>query len=328
MDDVQRGRMERNRQSALLRLHAQNLHNGGDQHSEACEQGASHSQPNSSNEILAPNSLDAFECTNTNEVSSPDVEVGEEVPRLLPKRLRVDTSLTQSTLSSSLAIMRPSQDFDYLIAIDFEATCDNSMILHPQEIVEFPAILVNLVTRKFEAVFHTFVKPVYHPKLTDFCKRFLGIQQDQVDNGVLLGKALKMFDAWLEENEVKNKRFVVATWSDWDCRTMLDSECLYKGLQKPLYFNRWINLKIPHREIYGNVRANFKQSVELMGLKFEGRPHSGLDDAKNTAYLALELIRRGTRLRVTGWLKGYDLNGSKSAFPLSKKRKKRAFAPK
>lgn len=60
----------------------------------------------------------------------------------------------------------------------------------------------------------------------------------QVDNGVLLGKALKMLDAWLEENEVKSKRFVVATWSDWDCRTMLDSECLYKGLQKPLYFNR------------------------------------------------------------------------------------------
>lgn len=193
--------MERNRQTALLRLRAQNLHNpkrngGNDQHSiaEAFEQGVSHSQPNSQSEILAPNSLDAFECTSATclDEASSDVEVGEE-PRLLPslsKRPRVDTKLTQSTLSSSLGIMKPSQDFDYLIAIDFEATCDKNLTLYPQEIVEFPAILVNLVTRQIEAVFHRFVKPMYHPKLTDFCKRFLGIQQDQVSYEPLSGKRL------------------------------------------------------------------------------------------------------------------------------------------
>jgi len=184
-------RMERNRQTALLRLHARNLDNGGDQHSipEAYEQEASHSQPDSQSEILTPNSLDAFGGTITDEASS-DVEVGEEEPRLLPKRPRLDTKLTQSVLSSSLGITKPSQDFDYLIAIDFEATCDSSMTLHPQEIVEFPAILVNLVTRQIEAVFHTFVKPVYHPRLTDFCKRFLGIQQDQVSCEPLSWKRL------------------------------------------------------------------------------------------------------------------------------------------
>jgi inhibitor of KinA sporulation pathway (predicted exonuclease) len=95
-----------------------------------------------------------------------------------------------------------------------------------------------------------------------------------------------------------------------------------------LWIGRWINLKIPHRQIYGNVKANFKQSVELMGRKFEGRPHSGLDDAKNTAYLALELIQRGIRLRVTGCLKGHVLDeASKVAPPWSKKRKNPAFTP-
>lgn len=57
-----------------------------------------------------------------------------------------------------------------------------------------------------------------------------------------------------------------------------------------------------------------------MGLTFEGRPHSGLADAKNTAYMALEMIRRGTRLRVTGWLKAPGVEPSKPAFP--KRRKK------
>lgn len=54
-----------------------------------------------------------------------------------------------------------------------------------------------------------------------------------------LGKALAMHDAWLEEKGVKNNRFVVATWSDWDCKVMLESECKWKCLQKPPYFNRY-----------------------------------------------------------------------------------------
>jgi ERI1 exoribonuclease 2 len=37
-------------------------------------------------------------------------------------------------------------------------------------------------------------------------------------------------------------------------------------------------------------------------LKWNGRAHCGLDDAFNTARLALELIRRGTNLTITGSL--------------------------
>ncbi|KAG0584467.1 hypothetical protein KC19_3G212200 [Ceratodon purpureus] len=342
MDDSQRERMERNRETAILRLRARELGNGvGDgggkrSISEGSELGLQGDSDVGRSEVVFvscdANSGDALKGTSAacSDEASDDVGVGD-VPRLprVSKRPEMSSKYTQSILSSSLGIAKSCQDFDYLVAIDFEATCDNSVTLCPQEIVEFPAILVNLETRQIDSVFHTFVKPVYHPKLTEFCKRFLGIKQEQVDNGVLLGKALQMHDAWLEENNVKHKRFVVATWSDWDCRTMLESECLYKGLQKPLYFNRWINLKIPHRQIYGNVKANFKQSVELMGRKFEGRPHSGLDDAKNTAYLALELIRRGIRLRVTGWIKGHALDGAtKVALPWSKKRKNPALTSK
>ena len=92
----------------------------------------------------------------------------------------MSTKYRQLTLSSSLGVAKSFQEFDYLVAIDFEATCDNKLTLCPQEIIEFPAILVNLETRKIDAVFHTFVKPVYHPKLTEFCKRFQGVKQDQV----------------------------------------------------------------------------------------------------------------------------------------------------
>lgn len=72
------------------------------------------------------------------------------------------------------------QDFQYFVVIDFEATCDKERKPHPQEIIEFPSVLVNSVTGQLEASFQTYVRPVYHQLLTDFCKELTGIQQIQV----------------------------------------------------------------------------------------------------------------------------------------------------
>lgn len=59
-----------------------------------------------------------------------------------------------------------------------------------------------------------------------------------MDTGVPLNVALGMHDRWLEGNGIKHKRFAVVTWGDWDCRTMLESECRFKRIPKPPYFNR------------------------------------------------------------------------------------------
>lgn len=73
-----------------------------------------------------------------------------------------------------------TQDFQYFVVIDFEATCDAGTRLSPQEIIEFPSVLVNGVTGRLEGHFQAYIRPVYHPVLTDFCKELTGIQQSQV----------------------------------------------------------------------------------------------------------------------------------------------------
>jgi ERI1 exoribonuclease 2 len=60
----------------------------------------------------------------------------------------------------------------------------------------------------------------------------------QVDRGVPLSEALLMHDKWLEDKGIKNKNFAIVTWSNWDCRIMLESECRFKRIRKPPYFNR------------------------------------------------------------------------------------------
>ncbi|KAK6141188.1 hypothetical protein DH2020_025071 [Rehmannia glutinosa] len=175
------------------------------------------------------------------------------------------------------------QDFEYFVVMDFEATCDKDRPPFPQEIIEFPSVIVGSATGQLEACFQTYVRPTCNRILTDFCKDLTGIQQVQVDRGVTLSEALVSHDQWLEKSGIKNTNFAVVTWSDWDCRVMLESECRYKNIPKPPYFNRWINLKVPFHDIFGMERCNLKQAVEKAGLAWEGRLHCGLDDAKNTA---------------------------------------------
>ena len=68
--------------------------------------------------------------------------------------------------------------FDYLVVIDFEATCfgrDNTEFC--QEIIQFPAVLVDLDTLSITDEFCKFVKPVVNPTLTEYCTNLTGITQ-------------------------------------------------------------------------------------------------------------------------------------------------------
>uniref|UniRef100_A0A7N0UH35 GRF-type domain-containing protein n=1 Tax=Kalanchoe fedtschenkoi TaxID=63787 RepID=A0A7N0UH35_KALFE len=188
------------------------------------------------------------------------------------------------------------------ISCNFEATCDKEKSPHPQEIIEFPSVLVNSMTGQMEDFFQTYVRPTCNQHLTDFCKELTGIQQIQVDKGVLLGDALLLHDRWLEEKGIKQTNFAVVTWSNWDCRVMLESECRFKRIPKPTYFNRWINLKVPFHEVFNGARCNLREAVQMAGLAWEGRAHCGLDDAKNTARLLTYMMHRGFKFYITNSL--------------------------
>ncbi|XBJ04811.1 hypothetical protein VPH35_023690 [Triticum aestivum] len=195
------------------------------------------------------------------------------------------------------------QAFDYFVVLDFEATCEKGARIYPQEIIEFPSVLVDGATGDLDpAEFRTYVRPQYHPALTDFCRDLTGIRQADVDGGVPLAEALRLHAAWLRASAWARSGgcFAVVTWGDWDLRTMLESECRFKDLAKPPCFNHWINLKIPFAAAMGGGRwAALRSAVEAAGLEWEGRAHCGLDDARNTARLLVELMRRGVQLSIT-----------------------------
>ncbi|XP_034478686.1 ERI1 exoribonuclease 2-like isoform X2 [Drosophila innubila] len=226
---------------------------------------------------------------------------------------------TKKSRKSKQLAMQP---YSYVIAVDFEATCWEKQA-PPQwreaEIIEFPAVLVNLKTGKIEAEFHKYVMPIESPRLSTYCTELTGIEQKTVDTGVPLQTALMMFHEWLRK-ELRSRNLLLpktnksnilgncafVTWTDWDFGICLHKECTRKRMRKAPYFNQWIDVRAVYREWYKYRPCNFSDALSHVGLAFEGRAHSGIDDAKNLGALMCKMVRDGALFSITKDLTPYQ----------------------
>ncbi|XP_052366513.1 ERI1 exoribonuclease 2-like [Oncorhynchus keta] len=224
------------------------------------------------------------------------------------KKLAKQLGFVRKRSQSSTGQKKPltsNQIFPYLIVIDFESTCWRERNSYGQEIIEFPAVLLNTSTGQVESEFHTYVQPQEHPVLSDFCTELTGITQQQVEAGVPL---LICYSFCLQQQGTPGTRAPVAeqrpcafvTWSDWDLGVCLLYECNTEaGLHKPAVLNSWIDLRATYRLFYNRKPKGLNGALQDLGIQFSGREHSGLDDARNTAHLAWKMMRDGSVMKIT-----------------------------
>ena len=81
------------------------------------------------------------------------------------------------------------------IIFDLEATCQEGKRITPQEIIEIGAVAI--VDGKKQSTFQTFIQPVAHPKLTDFCTQLTSITQEDVDSAPTYPDAIEDFLLWI-----------------------------------------------------------------------------------------------------------------------------------
>lgn len=185
--------------------------------------------------------------------------------------------------------------FDYYVILDFEATCIRGQI-RPQEIIEFPSVIVETKSQQIVSEFQEYIKPVHHPKLSDFCVELTGITQQKVIKGIDFPTAVKRYQKWLAENGLVGDNFILVTCGDWDLCEMYPEQCHLSGVKVEKPFMKWINIKDEFRRLYHRKGKGMVGMLEHLGLTLEGRHHSGIDDSRNIARIWIKMLQNGYQL--------------------------------
>jgi len=223
-------------------------------------------------------------------------ELARELGFLRTRNLGSDEKVTSAKASL--------QSLSHLLVLDFESTCwPDKTSSFPPEIIEFPVVLLCLSTGRIVSEFQQYVMPTEHPKLSSFCTELTGIRQETVDAGVPLPTALVLYNQWLAEvsrSFLGSGTATCCTWSDWDLNLCLENECKRKQVKKPASLNSWVDIRAVYRSFYGRRPQGLNGAIREVGLSFEGREHSGIDDARNTARLVWKMVKDGCLLQETG----------------------------
>lgn len=208
-------------------------------------------------------------------------------------------------LDKATSTSKSLQNLSHLLVIDFESTCWSERSNAPSpEIIEFPVILLCLSTGQQLSEFREMVMPTEHPRLSAFCTQLTGINQHQVEAGIPLATCLVLYNQWLDEVTkiygLLPGAFTCCTWSDWDLNLCLENECRRKQVRKPISLNAWVDIRAVYRDFYRRRPHGLAAAMKEVGLTFEGREHSGIEDARNTARLVWKMVSDGCLLEQTG----------------------------
>ncbi|CAG8492561.1 13436_t:CDS:2 [Ambispora gerdemannii] len=183
---------------------------------------------------------------------------------------------------------------DYLVVIDFEATCDENP--NPQalqvtketaEIIEFAWVVVDTSTLEVVYQHSQYVKPENTP-LTSFCTSLTNITWENLDKAGTLQEAIKSMDNYIQSFIIANsKTFCFCTHGAWDLRIQLPREARDKHIELPSYlahcrmfdlkqeFQRW---QVHHPDVTLKSQS-LGEMCSAFELQIVGPQHSGLNDS-------------------------------------------------
>lgn len=169
----------------------------------------------------------------------------------------------------------------YYLVIDLEATCDEERRIRSRhmEIIEIGSVLVEAETLLPVAEHQTFVKPVRHPVLTDFCTKLTTITQADVANAPGFPRALASLARFIDGRDV-----LFCSWGDYD-RRQFEQDAKFHNVALP-FGEEHLNVKKQFSAQLGEeTRYGMATALKRVGLPLQGTHHRGIDDARNIARL-------------------------------------------
>ncbi|PLT30339.1 3'-5' exonuclease KapD [Peribacillus deserti] len=180
-------------------------------------------------------------------------------------------------------------DHQYLF-IDFEFTMPEGKArpegFYP-EIVEVG--IVSVINDKITRRFSSFVSPERFPALTERCKTFLNITQEQVNGGMTFRDLIHL----LSEFEQKHPGSTIVTWGNMDMK-VLRNTCLKADVKFP-FSGKQLDLSMEYKRFFGDQnQTGLWKAVQEYGKQGTGKHHRALDDALTT-YNIFKLVEEDKR---------------------------------
>nr|WP_307407160.1 3'-5' exonuclease KapD [Neobacillus ginsengisoli] len=173
--------------------------------------------------------------------------------------------------------------------IDFEFTMPERNVRMKDFFAEIIEVgIVAVVDEEITEQFSSFVTPLKFPILSERCKSFLHISQQQVDKGLSIYELVRKMD---EFN--KNYETTIVTWGNMDMK-VLRHNCLEAGVSFP--FNAAeLDLSMEYKRFFGDQnQTGLWKAVQEYGKEGTGRHHRALDDALTT-YNIFRLVEKDKR---------------------------------
>jgi inhibitor of KinA sporulation pathway (predicted exonuclease) len=163
---------------------------------------------------------------------------------------------------------------------------------YSSEIIDIGAVKIEQQEAGLEITdtFHTFVRPSNRPVLSAETVRFTGITQKDIDAAPLFPQAIKQFSEWLGTDLA----YSLCAWGP-DDRMKLVSHCRTHHVDLSWIVNTNDIQKQISRIMSGQGKyrqLSLSQVLELCQIEFDGRQHSALDDALNTAQVFMRYFDR------------------------------------
>ena len=164
----------------------------------------------------------------------------------------------------------------FLLIIDLEATCfGGEWETGLQEVIEFPAILIEKESYNEISTFHHYVRPTQQPVLSDFCKHLTGISQETINASLEFTKVLDHFQDWTRANGLHPGNCTLVTFGSWDMKQAIPNACAAANREIPaildITITKHANLKKICQKKTGILPASIPHLMNIVGQKFEGK---------------------------------------------------------
>ncbi|MFJ5759780.1 3'-5' exonuclease KapD [Neobacillus sp. NPDC093182] len=175
------------------------------------------------------------------------------------------------------------------IFIDFEFTMPERNVRMKDFYAEIIEVgLVAVVDDQITEQFSSYVTPLKFPILTERCKSFLHISQQQVDQGISFYELVRKLGEFNNQYET-----TIVTWGNMDMK-VLRHNCLEAGLAFPFKAAE-LDLSMEYKRFFGDQnQTGLWKAVQEYGKEGTGKHHRALDDALTT-YNIFRLVEKDKR---------------------------------